>query len=1015
VSGVRVLRELNRVQRNTGRAGMPVVFASMLSFGEGGAGSPGIIQQFAALGDDLREVHGSVRTPQVWLDHQVREDGGELVLNWDAVEALFPPGMLADMFEAYLRRLTRLATDDAAWLAPTGPLAPRAHLELRAAINATAAPVPEALLHAPFLEQAAADPARPAVISPHRTLTYGELDRLSDRVASWLREAGARRDRLVAITMEKGWEQVVAAIAVLKAGAAYVPVDASLPGERLRHLLAHAEVECALTQRRIDARVDWPAGIRRLCVDEAEALPPARAPAATAGPGDLAYVIYTSGSTGLPKGVMIEHRAALNTILDVNERFGIGAGDRVIGLSSLSFDLSVYDLFGTLAAGGALVLPAAEDLREPARWRELVVSAGVTIWSSVPALVEMLVDHCAAHAPGEVLPLRVVMMSGDWIPLGLVPRISRLAPHARRISLGGATEASIWSIWHPIEELAPEWTSVPYGRPLRNQRFEVLDGAMRPRPIWVPGELYIAGLGLARGYWRDEEKTAAGFVTHPQTGERLYRTGDLGRYLPDGSIEFLGRADFQVKIHGYRIELGEIEAALAQLAGVRSAVAAAVGDPGARRLVAYVAPDPGSDLSGEGITAALAARLPAYAVPQQVVLLDALPLGANGKVDRRALPAPGERAPDRTCAAARTETERALVAMWRELLGREAIGITDDFFELGGHSLLAVRLMGQLRRRYEVSAPLATLFEHPTIEALARLVDARAGAGAERRGALVVLQDGDRRPPLCFVHPVGGDVLCYAELARALGPDQPFLGLQALDRLPDEDPDGATIAGMATRYAAALRERQASGPYFLGGWSMGGVVAYELAQRLRGAGEQVALLALVDVGLHPSDARPELDDPDLLLAFGRDLAGLARRSWDPGEDGALLRRLPEPARLDHFLERARAHGVLPDEVDRATLAGYFARFRRHYRAMLAYRATRYDGRLLFLRARRDGASEEVARAWSALCPRAEIVELDGDHYAITRRDRARAIAELIRARLRAVRDEAAPRYRVPMP
>jgi amino acid adenylation domain-containing protein len=1006
VSGVRVLRELNRAQHSAGRAGMPVVFASMLNAGDSEASAkPSLVGQLAGLGDDFREVHTSVRTPQVWLDHQVLEDGGELVLNWDAVEELFPPGMITDMFAAYVERLERLAADDSAWLAAPGALVPRPHLERRAAVNATAAPLREAVLHQPFLDQVARDPDRLAVISARRTLRYGELDQLSDRVAHWLATRGARRDRLIAITMEKGWEQIVAAVAVLKAGAAYVPVDPALPTERLHHLLAHAEVGCVLTHRPIDARVSWPPGLERLCVDEADQLPaPTRPVVATSGPGDLAYVIYTSGSTGTPKGVMIEHRAALNTVLDLNERLQVSGEDRVLGLSSLSFDLSVYDIFGMLAAGGALVLPAADEAREPGRWLELVHTSRVTLWNSVPALMEMLVDHCIAHAPRDALPLRAIMLSGDWISLGLASRIPEVAPAALTVSLGGATEASIWSIAHPIDQIKPEWTSIPYGKPLRNQRFDVLDRAMQPRPVWVPGDLYIAGDGLARGYWRDDAKTASSFVTRPGTGERLYRTGDLGRYLPDGTIEFLGREDSQVKVNGYRIELGEIEAALAQQPGVRAAVAAALGQRGHRRLVAYVVPSPGAELSDATILAALATKLPAYAVPQHLMVLDTLPLSGNGKVDRRALPEPGHRPVGRSFTPARSETERALVALWRELLDRAEVGITDNFFELGGQSLLAVRLMGQIRERYGISAPLATLFERPTIEQLAQLIDARTGATTPERSPLVALRASGRRPPLFFVHPVGGDVLCYAELASALGPDQPFFGLQAPDPAPrpaaasdDARPDATAIAAMATSYVAAIRERQPEGPYRIGGWSMGGVVAYEAAQQLRRAGEPVALLAMIDVSMAPSGVRPEMTDLDLLLGFGRDLAGVDRRCFDL--DPRVLGRLAPPDRLAEFLSRAQDCGALPREMDLATLTGYFARFRRNYLAMLAYHAVPYDGALMFLRARRHGATAEQARAWGAMCVRAEIIDVDGDHFAIARRDTVARIASLLAAKL----------------
>jgi amino acid adenylation domain-containing protein len=357
-------------------------------------------------------------------------------------------------------------------------------------------------------------------------------------------------------------------------------------------LLRQGEVKLVLTQPQLAGSLEWPPEVEVLSVEGSVAEGEAGPLEVVQRPEDLAYVIFTSGSTGVPKGVMIEHRSALNTVVDVNERFGVGPGDRVLGLSSLSFDLSVYDVFGPLSVGGTLVLPEPESLRDPGRWAELVSVEGVTLWNSVPALLEMLVEHSAEG--GDLGSLRLVLLSGDWIPVRLPERLRSLVPGARVVSLGGATEASIWSIQYPIEEVSPEWTSIPYGRPMVNQRFEVLDEGLEPCPVWVPGELYIGGVGLSRGYWRDEERTAASFVRHPRTGERLYRTGDLGRWQPDGTIEFLGREDLQVKIQGYRIELGEIEAVLERHPRVKTAAVLALGEPrGHRRLAAWIVPADG--------------------------------------------------------------------------------------------------------------------------------------------------------------------------------------------------------------------------------------------------------------------------------------------------------------------------------------------------------------------------------------------------------------------------------------
>jgi len=740
VSGVRVLRERRRLQPGAGI--MPVVFTSTLNLSAAEAADD---QETPKLQGEM--LFGVSQTSQVWIDHQVTEADGELSYSWDVVDELFPAGMVDAMFAAYRRLLERLVDDEDVWRRRLGAdlLVPAEQLDERARVNATAAPVPPGLLHARFLDQARRQPDRPAVIAGERRVTYGELLAGSARLARELRRRGARPDRLVAVVMEKGWEQVLGVLGILRSGAAYLPVDPHLPHERLELLLEHAEVDVALTQPRLAEGLEWPGGVARVALDESwlagEAEDGLEEPVQT--PEDLAYVIFTSGSTGLPKGVMIDHRGALNTVVDVNERFAVGAADRVLALSALNFDLSVYDVFGPLAVGAVLVLPEPAATRDPSRWAELVREHGVTTWNTVPALMEMLVEYAAGQPGLSLSTLRLVLMSGDWIPVTLPDRIEGLTGRRRVgglpaddgeiqvISLGGATEASIWSILYPIEEVPPEWTSIPYGVPMVNQSFAVLDDALDPRPLWTPGQLFIGGVGLAKGYWRDSEKTAASFVTHPRSGERLYRTGDLGRYLPGGAIEFLGREDFQVKVQGHRIELGEIEAALLRHPAVRAAVAVAVGDArGQKRLVAYVVLDEGSEATAEEVRVFLAGKLPEHMVPGVFLFLEELPLTANGKVDRKALPAPEALEAKTEYEAPRNDVERRLAEIWQEQLGGAEIGIHDNFFELGGDSLMAIRV---ITRAGEAGIRLEPrhVFEHQTIAELSPLAVEVAPAEAE--------------------------------------------------------------------------------------------------------------------------------------------------------------------------------------------------------------------------------------------------------------------------------------------
>jgi pyochelin synthetase len=709
VSGVKILRDLARAQGRTPGAVLPIVFTSLLSPHLTEAG----VNKTLWMGE---VVHGISQTPQVWLDHQVMEENEELVFNWDAVEGLFPEGLLEEMFDSYCLLLRRLSDDRRAWRQPIRDLLPTASLRRRADINRTEADIAPDMLHTLFLDRAEKKPQQPAIVAANGSLTYKELRQRAGHLSRKLRQMGARPNTLVAVVMEKGWEQVAAVIGILQSGAAYLPVDPGLPTERLCHLLAHGEVEVALTQSWVDERLEWPRGIRRLSVDAEQAdacdAEPTRS---VQQPDDLAYVIYTSGSSGLPKGVMINHRGAVNTVLDINRRFGVGPDDKVFAVSSLGFDLSVYDIFGTLAAGGTIVMPDTGVTRDPERLAELLVREKVTIWNSVPALMEMVV------ARGEPIAesLRLVLLSGDWIAVTLPECLKELGCKADVISLGGATEASIWSILYPAADLHADRASIPYGRPMTNQRFHVLSEAMEPRPTWVPGELYIGGVGLALGYWRDEARTKASFILHPRTGERLYRTGDLGRYLPDGNIEFLGREDSQVKVQGYRIELGEIEAALGKHPGVGAKAVIATGHPGNRRLVAYVVADPCHGPTVNDLKQFLKQKLPAYMVPSTFVILDALPLTANGKVDRKALPRMMETTTAQVIEGTQSVEER-IASCIASVLNVTPVSRDMNLLEMGANSIELIRIATMLEKEFNFRPKIEDFYNSPTPKSLAR-------------------------------------------------------------------------------------------------------------------------------------------------------------------------------------------------------------------------------------------------------------------------------------------------------
>lgn len=712
--------------------------------------------------------------------------------------------------------------------------------------NATTAPYPDtACLHSAFEAQADMSAGRTAVFASDGILTYGKLELQANRLANHLISRGVLPGGLVVIRLEKTMQLPVAILAVLKAGCGYVPVDPSWPQERFRHV-----AETTRAAAVISLADGWPEDFRHpqvVLLDRDQAaigVCSSKRPGVFSDPSQIAYIIFTSGSTGTPKGVTIDHRGAVNTVSDCNSRFALGASDRIFGISAPTFDLSVYDVFGPLSVGGAVVLCSAKDARSPEVWGQLVAQHGVTVWNSVPQIVEMLIEGVRDNR--EILAsLRLVMMSGDCIPTGLPDRIRAQIPRAAIWSLGGATEASIWSIARPIHDVDPAWTSIPYGRPMANQSFFVLDEQMRPCPILVAGDLYIGGIGLAQGYWGDPERTGKSFPTHPRWGMRLYRTGDRGRFLATNEIEFLGRRDDQVKLRGFRIELGEIEHAMARLPWVRECVAAKTTlASGAESLVGYIVPSIEAAFDAEALREHMHAALPSYMVPALFVCLPRLPLSANGKVDRKALPAPELSLP--AASAEWSESEMQMAAMWEEVLSVKPDSPDRSFFDYGGNSLLSFRLVELIKRRTGRQLRVNAMFEsRPTVTSMAREWDAAAPAAAgpaseesDRPRWLMPVRTYGSRPPFIFLGQ-------YLDLGRYLSPDQPFYGVLIGSEIRLELPD-QNFAETAATVLREIKRIQPRGPYHFGGYCFGAVLAFEIALQLREQGEQIAYFCMVE-------------------------------------------------------------------------------------------------------------------------------------------------------------------------
>jgi amino acid adenylation domain-containing protein len=601
-----------------------------------------------------------------------------------------------------------------------------------------------------FERRAAEFPERVAVVDDREALTYARVNEEANRLAHFLKSLGLGPGDFVAVYMSRSVAVVPALLGILKSGAAYVPLESTYPDARLEHIVACLDIACVLTERAhlqtfarlatpslrhvvcldaasdVESAAELPAPLRLWGRDGLAAAPPTDPPR-DFGSNHIAYVIFTSGSTGAPKGVVVRHRPVVNLIEWVNRRFAVGPKDRVLFITSLCFDLSVYDIFGLLAAGGSIRVVGEPDIQDPERLLALLRREPVTFWDSAPAALHQLSPYLAPDAAPHST-LRLVFLSGDWVPLNLPKQLQDCFRGVEVIALGGATEATVWSNFFPVGETDPGWSSVPYGRPIQNAAYYVLDSRLQPCPPGVPGDLYIGGECLATGYAAMPETTAERFIPNPFGGEaggRLYRTGDRARFYDDGNIEFLGRSDRQVKIRGFRIEPGEIESVLARHEGVRAAqVVVSKDSTGVQRLVAYVvARDPAATTDGV-LRSHLREHLPPYMIPAAICLLDAMPLTPNGKVDLRALPAPelSHDSDDADDDLARDEAEELIRAIWAEVLGRVQVGVNENFFDLGGHSLMATQVVSRLRSAFGLDLPLRAIFEAPTVAGLAAAV-----------------------------------------------------------------------------------------------------------------------------------------------------------------------------------------------------------------------------------------------------------------------------------------------------
>lgn len=916
-------------------------------------------------------------------------DGSGLRIEIEANPMLYT----AEQVQAHLQRLTVFlsAALSSPRLADVATLTPAEHERWVLAPNRSDHPVPEGTLwsriHANLLQHPGRIGLTDALDGTH-AWTYADIDTWTDKAAQRLRLAGAQPGTRVAVALPRSAERVLCLLAILRSGAAYLPLDPDQPPARLRQILQDAQA-CALigpaalcnglpTQPLTLSELDCATG-----GSGQHSVPPA-------GPEDPAYVIYTSGSTGAPKGVIVPHAAIVNRLEWMREHYAVGPDDRILQKTPVTFDVSVWELFLPFLSGARLVVAPPDAHRDPAWLCRLIRSQAITVLHFVPSMLAAILEDPDAQG----LRARLVFCSGEALPAALRDRFHRTI-HAALHNLYGPTEAAVdVSYWSAQAD--DDSQPVPIGWPVWNTHLHVLDTLLRPTPPGTPGQLYLGGRQLAIGYLGRPDLTAERFIPAPAhlPDERLYATGDLATRRADGAVIYLGRLDHQIKLRGQRIELGEIEAVLSARPEIAQvAVLAREDQPGHALLAAYLVAEPGLSPDAEALAAHAAARLPDYMVPSAWVFLPTLPVTANGKLDRKALPAPAQ---TQRNAGRRphTATEQQIAKAFRTILDLPADPCADDdFFALGGHSLLAARLALQLRGMHEVS--LGTIFQHPTVARLAAHLDAQSDRPADPArhgfGPVVTLREAPGRPALFCLHPAGGLSWCYGALARALATPRTVHGIQARALSLDGGIPAASLADMTNDYADLLQSLQARGPYHLAGWSVGGILAHAIAAELRRRGQLVGTVALLDA--YPCDVwrdRPEPAPEDLYKA----LLHIA---------GADPQALP-PDRLNRtgVIAFLRAEGHPLGELSDARLAAVFDTVGHTNRLVRRHRHAHYPGTVLHFQAALDHSDSGLdPQSWDAHVDALTIHPIPATHAALPGPDAVARIAPILNASLSA--------------
>ncbi|RRJ64969.1 non-ribosomal peptide synthetase [Paenibacillus oralis] len=814
-----------------------------------------------------------------------------------------------------------------------------------------AAVPPPATIPELFEAQALRSPEAAAVVHEGNALSYEELNLRANQLAHLLMAEGVGPEQIVALALPRSIEMVVGVLAVLKAGAAYLPLDPDYPADRIAYMLEDGAPVYMVTIAQVSSRLPETGGVPRIALDEAtvqerlrqqsSANPSAQERSARLSPHSPAYIIYTSGSTGKPKGVVIPHQNVVRLFASTRHWFRFGAEDVWTLFHSYAFDFSVWEIWGALLHGGRLVVVPHAVSRSPGEFLRLLAQEGVTVLNQTPSAFYQLMQADREQPElGQTLSLRYVIFGGEALETGRLEDWYRRHPdHAPRlINMYGITETTVHVSYNELDRYSgASGANSVIGGPIPDLRVYVLDEALQPAPPGTAGEMYVAGAGLARGYWGRPGLTAERFVADPfgPPGSRMYRTGDVAKWLVDGTLDYLGRADHQVKIRGFRIEPGEIEAVLARHPEVAQAAVVVREDrPGDKRLVSYVVFAAGANTEPSELRRYAASILPDYMVPSAIIGLGALPLTPNGKLDRKALPAP-ELSLELDGRNPRTPQEEVLCDLFAEVLGVRRVGIDDSFFELGGHSLLVVRLISRIREALGREIGIGSLFETPTVAGLAERLDMDGGDSALQ--VLLPLRTYGAQLPLFCVHPAGGLSWCYAGLMKHLGMDYPIYGLQARGIAQAEELP-KTLEEMTSDYIEAIRTIQPHGPYRLLGWSLGGNVAHAMAVKLQEEGEKVSFLAMLDA--YPSHYLPIRGEPDEEEAL---TALLALGGYDKDSIGDV------PLTVANAIEILRSDSSALATLDEATILNLKKTYENSVRLLGAYTPRRFEGDLLFFR------------------------------------------------------------------